>query len=301
MIIGNQEARERLKTYLEQHAAPDSGQASFFLLYGPANIGKAAIALELAQSYLWVYAQWGLLHIKDMSAILGKKHSIKIEEKNETEEYKTLYNEHHYQDLWVREINNWLQQSSFGWSKILLIENIERMTWWATNAFLKACEEPLPNRVIIATTSNKSKILETILSRAISISFSPLSNQEMEQYIKEKNITITSPEVKELLIMMAMGKPWTLENFAQQLAKHEDRQKDIQTLIQILPQPGKIVEKYTILEKFKEQGILEQFLDGRIAYCTHHHIGHANNRLKVKKLLQANIQKENVVLYGLLG
>jgi len=34
-----------------------------------------------------------------MSAILGKKHSIKIEEKKETEEYKMLYEEYHYQDL----------------------------------------------------------------------------------------------------------------------------------------------------------------------------------------------------------
>lgn len=300
MIIGNQEAKNRLQKYLEQHAAAVSGQASFFLLYGPANIGKSAIALELAQSYLWAFAQWWLLHIKDMSAILGKKHSIKIEEKKETEEYKTLYEEHHYQDLWVREINTWLQQSSFGWSKILLIENIERMTPEATNAFLKTCEEPLSNRVIIATTSNKGKILETILSRAISISFSSLSDQEMEEYIKEKGIELDSLEVKELLIKMAMWKPWTLENFVNQLIKNEERQKDIQSLIKILPQKWKILEKYTILEKFKEQWILEQFLDGWIAYCTHHHIEHANNRLKVKKLFQQNINKENVMLYGLL-
>ena len=175
------------------------------------------------------------------------------------------------------------------------------MTREATNAFLKACEEPLAKRIIIATTSNKAKILETILSRAIAIACSPLSNQEMDLYIQEKNIHIHSPEVKELLIMMAMGKPGTLENFAQQLAKDEDREKDIQTLIKSLPKPGKVVEKYTILEKFKEQGILEQFLDGWIAYCAEHHISDANNWLKVKKLFQGNLAKENVILYGLLN
>lgn len=301
MTIGNQEAKNRLKSYLEQHAASDSGQASFFLLYWPANIGKSAIALELAQSYLWAYTQWGLLHIKDFSSILGKKHSIKIEEKTETEEYKTLYNDYQYQDLGVREINNWLQQSSFGWSKILLIENIERMTIGATNAFLKACEEPLSKRVIIATTSNKAKIIDTIISRAISIACSPLSKQEMEEYIQEKNIYIDSTEVRELVIMMAMGKPWTLDMFYQELSADNQREKDMQTLIKILPIPGKIVKKYTILQKFKEQGILEQFLDGRIAYCANHHINQATNRLKVKRLFQQNIQKENVVLYGLLN
>ena len=120
---------------------------------------------------------------------------------------------------------------------------------------------------------------------------------DFQFYIKEKNIQISSPEVKEVLIMMAMGKPGTLENFADQLAKDDQRQHDIQKLIKILPQKGGIVEKYTILGKFKEQGILEQFLDGWIAYCTHHHIGHANNRLKVKRLFQGNLSKENVVLY----
>lgn len=300
MIIGNQEWKNRLQKYLEQHAAAVSGQASFFLLYGPANVGKAAIALELSQSYLWSFTQSWLLHIKDFSSILGKNHSIRVEEKKDNEEYDILYKEHRYQNFWVREINNWLHQSSFGWSKILLIENIERMTPQATNAFLKTCEEPLPNRVIIATTSNKVEIFETIISRAISIAFFPLSNQEMEQYIIEKGIKFTSPEVRQLLIEMAMWKPWTLENFVNHLIKDENWEKNMQKLIKILPQPWKIVEKYKILEKLKEQWILEQFLDWWIAYCTNHHIGHANNRLKVKKLFQGNVKKENIILYGLL-
>jgi len=300
MIIGNQEAKNRFQKYLEQHAVSESGQASFFLLYGPANIGKSAIALEFSQIYLGLYVQWWLLNIRDFTDILGKKHSIKIEENNTTEEYKILYNDYQYQDIWVRQINNWLQQSAFGWSKILLIENIERMTREATNAFLKACEEPLPNRIIIATTSNKSKILDTIISRAIAIPFSKLSDDEMNQYIKQNNIDINSSEVKELIIKMAMGKPWTLEKFVIQFVADEKRQKDIQELIRILPIQGKIVEKFNILSTFKEQWILEQFLDGWIAYCADHHINQASKRLKVKRLLQWNIQKENVILYWLL-
>jgi hypothetical protein len=34
-----------------------------------------------------------------MSPIIGKKHSIKVEEKKTTEEYDTLYQDHKYQDL----------------------------------------------------------------------------------------------------------------------------------------------------------------------------------------------------------
>jgi hypothetical protein len=53
--------------------------------------------------------------------------------------------------------------------KILMIEHIDRATIWAANALLKSLEEPLPNRIIIASTTNKDSILPTILSRALLI------------------------------------------------------------------------------------------------------------------------------------
>ena len=49
----------------------------------------------------------------------------------------------------------------------------------AYNAFLKTCEELLPNKIIVATTSNKSKILTTIISRAIVIPFYEYSYDDM--------------------------------------------------------------------------------------------------------------------------
>jgi len=53
--------------------------------------------------------------------------------------------------------------------KILLIEHIDRATIGAANALLKSLEEPLPNRIIIASTTNKDMMLPTILSRALLI------------------------------------------------------------------------------------------------------------------------------------
>lgn len=51
--------------------------------------------------------------------------------------------------------------------KVLVIENIERMNGASANAFLKSLEEPLPGRIIIATTSNLERVLPTIQSRAL--------------------------------------------------------------------------------------------------------------------------------------
>jgi len=56
----------------------------------------------------------------------------------------------------VRELTNRLRQSSFSGKKVLLVENIQRMTNAAMNAFLKTCEEPLPNRYLFATAEHES-------------------------------------------------------------------------------------------------------------------------------------------------
>jgi DNA polymerase III delta prime subunit len=129
------------------------------------------------------------LYIKDFSIQLKKQHNIKVEE-DRKETYKILLNEHNYKDIGTREINLRLQQSPAGKNKILLIENIERMTISAINAFLKACEEPLPNRIIMATTANKSQILDTVISRAITIDASH-DNIKNKQDFAEDIVSVT--------------------------------------------------------------------------------------------------------------
>lgn len=81
------------------------------------------------------------------------------------------------------------------------------MTIAAANAFLKTCEEPLANRIIIATTGNKSKVIDTILSRAILVPFSELTQQDMTSIANEHMLFSDDPVVQELIITMAMGRP----------------------------------------------------------------------------------------------
>jgi DNA polymerase-3 subunit delta' len=64
-----------------------------------------------------------------------------------------------------------------------LIEDIERMSRGAVNALLKAMEEPLPGRKIIATTSNKESLIATILSRATLIPFVLVPDSDMRTII----------------------------------------------------------------------------------------------------------------------
>lgn len=111
------------------------------------------------------------------------------------------------------------------------MENIERMIGEATNAFLKTAEEPLPKRLIIATTANATQLLETIISRAITIKFQELSNQELTQRMKEQNMFGDSQEIRELVIHMAMGKPGIAQRIYELIQKNPDLEATLITLI----------------------------------------------------------------------
>ena len=89
-----------------------------------------------------------------------------------------------YVDMGTRDIVKRCSLSPLGQYKVIFLENIERMTISAANAFLKTFEEPLPGRLIIATTSNKDGLLDTIISRAFIVNFQIPGAHEVEQHLE---------------------------------------------------------------------------------------------------------------------
>lgn len=238
-----------------------------------------------------------LLHIKDFSEELEKKHTLRIEHKPNTETSKTLVKDYSYEDIGVREINTRIQQSAIGKYKIVFIENIERMNIESANAFLKTCEEPLPKRLIIATTSNHLQLLETILSRALIIKFNELNNQELTQWMNEQQIN-TDEAVKQLIIHMAMGKPGIVQRIHELLQKDETLSTTLLNLIHNLSNSKNIFKTHEALLKLYKNGILEAFIDGRIAYCINNNMEEkGKQRLQTKKIMKANIKIDNILLY----
>ena len=190
-----------------------------------------------------------LLQIKDFSEQLGKKHNLKLKTVLTSETFKTLIKEQNYQDIGIRDINNRLQQSAIGKHKIVFLENIERMIGEAANAFLKTCEEPLPKRLIIATTSNANQLLETILSRAITIKFHEISNQELSQRMDNNNMFSNNTEIKQLIINMAMGKPGIAQRIYQFTQEDEKLEKTLISLIKNLTTGKNIFQSHAALKK----------------------------------------------------
>ncbi|GAB3475868.1 DNA polymerase III subunit delta' [Marinomonas epiphytica] len=80
----------------------------------------------------------------------------------------------------VRKIN---QKAQVGHSKVVLISCAHNMNINASNAVLKALEEPADNTYFILTTSYSSTLLATIRSRCLLVNLPTPSRQEVENWL----------------------------------------------------------------------------------------------------------------------
>ena len=69
--------------------------------------------------------------------------------------------------------------------KVYIIDEIHMLTSQAFNAFLKTLEEPPPFAIFILATTEKHKILPTILSRCQIFDFKRITNQDTVEHLQE--------------------------------------------------------------------------------------------------------------------
>jgi DNA polymerase III delta prime subunit len=172
------------------------------------------------------------------------------------------------------------------------------MTGEAANAFLKSCEEPLPKRLIIATTSNPTQLLETTLSRALTIKFNELSDEELSQRMESNNMFTDNKELKQLICNMAMGKPGIAQRMYDLIENEPELETTLVDLIHNLSTGTNKFFAHDALKKLYKYGILDAFIDGWIAYCINNQMEtKGQRRLATKKLMRTNVNIENLLLY----
>jgi DNA polymerase III delta prime subunit len=144
-------AQEMLDSFMERLIRTGKAPVPFVILAGTAGSGKTQMALGAAHKLLGAYARNDLLTLYDCSRELEKPHVIKIS----SDEVITRTDGTVVQDRGIREVHQRFAKSAAGQWKVLLIEHIDRLNEASANALLKICEEPLPHRLIVATTSQK--------------------------------------------------------------------------------------------------------------------------------------------------
>jgi DNA polymerase-3 subunit delta' len=172
-IIGHQKQIQLLRDDWE-----NENLAHAYLLAGPADLGKFTIAkafvktiqtdqLEEEHAYKISMLIDKGVHADTLFYQVGpKEESIKIAE--------------------IRSVLMNLQMTGDSSRRVLVMEDIDRMTPEAANAMLKILEEPPSKVLFIFTSSNPKAILETILSRVRRIDFQLMSNKELFLALKNR-------------------------------------------------------------------------------------------------------------------
>ena len=145
--------------------------AHAYLLAGPAGIGKYTAAKEFA-----LKLQCGCEKCAVCNEISRGYHADTIEIVDEGESIKIEQ---------VRGLLEKVNMSKHTRYKILLIENIERMTLESANALLKTLEDPPEGVIFILTTSELREILGTIISRVRLVQFCRDGEIELNEELQQ--------------------------------------------------------------------------------------------------------------------
>lgn len=154
-----------------------------YLFSGPAGVGKRLMAIEFAKllNCLRAGADSGVkcecgacrkidkgIHPDVITVQFAGAKNIKVDQIREEVEEK----------LFLRPFE--------GRSKVVIVDDSERMSNSAQNAFLKTLEEPPSESVIILVTSHPNSLLPTIRSRCQSLGFNPLSEKLIVDVLEKR-------------------------------------------------------------------------------------------------------------------
>ena len=181
-VLGHKNQKEFLKRLKEKESVPHA-----LLFTGPEKIGKRRVALEFIKT-------------------LNPSNKSEIIEKREYPDFFSIEQEEEIQINQIRDLQKGISltgqtKDSF---KAVLIDRAHLMNSQAQSALLKTLEEPKGRVVIILITEYPEMLLSTILSRVWTLSFSPLKEKEIEDFLV--NLGAKKEKAKEISII-SLGKP----------------------------------------------------------------------------------------------
>lgn len=104
--------------------------------------------------------------------------------------------------------------------KVILINDFDRATSEAQNAFLKTLEEPPAYLIIILLATNKMKLLSTIRSRCRILRFSDLSQEKIYDYLIKSGVSENNADLFSRLSCGSINLANSYVNDSELLKKH---------------------------------------------------------------------------------
>ena len=160
-VIGQNHVTDTLKNSIKENKIP-----SAILFCGPKGVGKTTCARiyarEINKEFIQLENYDYAFNIFELDAASNRK---------------------------IDDIRDLLEKvkipPQLGKYRVYIIDEVHMLTKEAENAFLKTLEEPPPHIVFILATTEKNKILPTILSRCQIYDFNKISDLENKYYLEE--------------------------------------------------------------------------------------------------------------------
>lgn len=196
-VVGQKHITETLKNGIRNEHL-----AQAFLFCGPRGVGKTTCARILARTI-------NCLNRSADTEACGQCESCKSFQENNSVNIHELDAASNNS---VEDIRNLVEQVRYvpqiGDKNVYIIDEVHMLSSSAFNAFLKTLEEPPSHAIFILATTEKHKIIPTILSRCQIFDFKRIGIEDIVGHLKhvaEKESIETEPEALHLIAQKADG------------------------------------------------------------------------------------------------
>lgn len=166
-LIGNAWAAKKLRAAIERDTLAQS-----HLFVGPASVGKATLARELATELL---SRGAADPARARRLALQNKHPDLSWVEQQAEKSKISIEQ-------IRELMQTLSRApGEGARRVGVINDAHLLSVEGQNAILKTLEEPAPAVVLVLITPNQDSLLPTIISRCQVMALRPVAEEEIAQ------------------------------------------------------------------------------------------------------------------------
>ena len=159
-VIGQKNITDTLKKAIKKKSL-----AQVFLFSGPRGVGKTTCARILSREV-------NKISYKEKNNNMFNIFEIDAASNNSVEDIRNLINEIRF-------------PPQVGKYKIYIMDEIHMLSQAAFNSFLKTLEEPPSHIIFILSTTEKQKIIPTVLSRCQIYDFKKISVKDIKLYIKK--------------------------------------------------------------------------------------------------------------------
>ncbi len=188
--------------------------AHAYLISGPAQVGKALLALRLAQALNCEHGGPGpCLECRSCRRIERGNHPDFRIASLATQAANAKGDEAIRQrDLKIDTIREWQADITLkpyeAQRRVFILQDAERMSDAAANAMLKTLEEPPPYATLLLVANTAGDLLPTIVSRCQSLKLRPVQRSILAEALQERGV---SAEDARLLAAWSGGRPgWAL-------------------------------------------------------------------------------------------